>query len=240
MDKSKQIENILKEKCIIALDIQNDERLKQILIQIKPHFKWVKVGLELFYSKGPQILDDLNTLGFNIFLDLKLYDIPQTIYNATCALTNYPFNLLTIHLSGGANMIEKSISALKDNNHKGKILGVSVLTSFSEEEWGSTLSFPMKINNSIEKLITQKNCENLYGVVCSGQEIKLIKDKSSFKTVVPGIRWNNLHHDQARIITPFRALSDGADYLVIGREITATSNLEYSIQRLKDHLYELL
>lgn len=231
-------EDLLK-RCIIALDTQNECELNKLLENLKPHFKWVKVGLELFCSYGPVILEKIHSNGFRIFLDLKLYDIPQTVQNAITSLCNHPFDLLTIHLNGGNTMIEGAMSAIQSKNHPGKLLGVSVLTSFSEEQWSKTQCNACTIEDSIKTFIKQDSSSKIFGVVCSGHEIELIKKHTLLKSVVPGIRWTENKDDQVRIVTPKEAFAKGADFLVIGREITRSNDINKSVNNLKEHLHEL-
>lgn len=229
---------ILKEQCIIALDTPDDDKLENILSAIQGHFSWVKVGMELFYAKGPSILEKLYSKNFKIFLDLKLHDIPQTIHNSILSLNRLPFELLTIHLQGGSHMIKAAADAIAKNNHGARLLGVSVLTSFDELTWRKTQSIPSSISKSIHTLVTQDCARELYGVVCSGHDIVNVRSLTKLKAVIPGIRWSAPAHDQARIMTPSMALKAGADHLVIGREITHASNIDNAIQSLREHLNE--
>lgn len=234
------IDHILQSQCIIALDTQNDKKLDHILQSIRGHFSWVKVGMELYYSQGRNILDKLHQYNFKVFLDLKLHDIPQTVHNAILSLNHDPFDLLSLHLQGGNEMLLKAHEAIVQNTFKAKLLGVSVLTSFNETNWNLTLHQQSTIKDSIQSLIAQKNVQYLEGIVCSGYDCLDIKKFPDLKTVVPGIRWQAPSHDQARIMTPALALKSGADYLVIGREITQAANIELSIKSLKEHLHEQL
>jgi orotidine-5'-phosphate decarboxylase len=233
-------EDFLKNQCIIALDHQSSHSLGPLLDNIQHDFSWVKVGMELFYAQGHKILESLHQRNFKIFLDLKLYDIPQTVHNAILSLNHLPFDLLTIHLQGGVKMINAAGDAIKKHPLKAKLLGVSVLTSFDEATWNKTQTHTTSIKESIQAMISQDIQSSLYGVVSSGHEIVNIKKSTSFKAIVPGIRWSKNKHDQARVMTPAEALHLGADYLVIGREITGAENIQSSIQNLKDHLNEHL
>ncbi len=230
--------DLVKSKCILALDHQNDQSLPILIDQISGEFKWVKVGMELYFSQGYKILELLHRKGFKIFLDLKLHDIPQTVHNAILSLSHHPFDLITIHLQGGSHMIQMAYEALEKNNHHAKILGVSVLTSFDENSWQKTQSQKTNIKESIQTLVSQDLLSDVYGVVSSGHDISNIKKIAPLKVVVPGIRWSTSHHDQSRVVSPAQALSNGADYLVIGREITAAKNKSLAITSLKEHLHE--
>lgn len=232
------INELVKQKCILALDTQDDQKISRTLSEIQGQIDWVKVGMELYFSKGSEILHVIANQGFKVFLDLKLHDIPQTVHNAVLSLTKCPFHLLTIHLQGGENMIEVAADALRIAHHPAKLLGVSVLTSFDENHWQNTQAQKVTIHESIQTLIQQRSTNQLYGVVSSGHEVSTIKKSTNLKTVVPGIRWATSNNDQARVMTPAQALKLGADHLVIGREITNSPNISKAIQSLKDHLHE--
>lgn len=232
------VDHLIKNQCIIALDTQDEKKLDFILNAIDGKLEWVKVGMELYFSKGPKILEKLHSLGFKIFLDLKLHDIPQTVHNAILSLAQNPFDLLTIHLQGGSSMIKAAGDALKSKNHTAKLLGVSVLTSFDDSSWKKLHSYPTNIKESIKTLISQDGINQVHGIVCSGQEILDVKNASQLKTIVPGIRWNTSNQDQARVMMPALAFKTGADYLVIGREITQSPNIDESIKSLRNHLHE--
>ncbi len=232
------VDRILKDQCIIALDTQDDKKLDHILSAIHGHFGWVKVGMELFYAKGPCILETLHAKKFKIFLDLKLHDIPQTIHNSILSLNQLPFDLLTLHLQGGNSMIKAAAEAISLNKHQARLLGVSVLTSFDDIEWAKTQGTQISVKKSIQALVTQDNTKLLYGIVCSGHDVIDVKNATKLKTVIPGIRWNAQAHDQARVMSPIQALKAGADHLVIGREITQAANIELAIKSLREHLNE--
>lgn len=234
------VDQIIDSQCIIALDTQDDKKLDLILKSIQGQFSWVKVGMELYFSHGKSILDKLHQYNFKTFLDLKLHDIPQTVHNAILSLNSCPFDLLTIHLQGGNEMLTKADEAIKHNKNNAKLLGVSVLTSFDEINWSNTLHQKSNIKDSIQTLVKQDQTKLLYGIVCSGHDCLDVKKTVNIKTVVPGIRWKAPAHDQARVMTPAHALKSGADYLVIGRELTQATNIESAIKTLKEHLYEKL
>ena len=211
-------------KIIIALDSDNFDNIKFLLNTLRKEAFAFKIGYEFFFNFGLEGYKYISQQNIKIFLDLKLHDIPNTVYKGIQAIAKLNPYFTTIHLSGGDEM-QKSANKAKN---KTKILGVSILTSLDSEQ---TKKF--YFNENIEDIITSftkyslKN--KLDGVVCSPKEIKIIKKISLNKLLIitPGIRplnFKNEHDDQKRTMTPKEALQAGADFLVIGRPITKSTN----------------
>ena len=208
----------MKKKLIVALDFDSAEPALKFLDNLDPKRCLVKVGLELFISEGWQILDLISEKGFEIFLDLKLHDIPNTVANSIRKISNFNVALTTIHLNGGKDMIEAASSEKRGNI---KILGVSILTSLSKNDILeiTDTKFDIYFNN----LISIASNTNIDGVVCSPNELDKLKDFNKLK-VVPGIRNDITDDDQKRVMSSVEAYQKGADFIVVGRPITKSDD----------------
>ena len=222
-------------KIIVALDFNDYEKLESFVSKISPEECRLKVGKELFTAFGPQVVHDLQAQGFEIFLDLKFHDIPNTVYGAIRAAADLGVWMVNVHISGGREMLNAARQAILDSsNTKPLLIGVTVLTSLSQAELhevGVVVALPVQVQN-LAKLAYE--C-GLDGVVCSAQEANLIKQIThhDFLTVTPGIRLTKEKiDDQTRIMTPEQAIANGADYLVIGRPITQTINPSAVLQQI--------
>ena len=210
-------------RLIIALDFKNIDEMSHFISSLDRQKCIVKVGLQLFISEGPKVLDFLSQRGFEIFLDLKLHDIPNTVRKAVEEISQYNVKLTTIHLQGGRDMIQAANQVKGDT----KILGVSLLTSLDDSDTRELY------NNDLEKqfnnLINLATETKVDGIVCSSQELELITDPSLIK-VVPGIRNQESSDDQKRVMTSSEAYSNGADYIVVGRPITQAKYIEEAVK----------
>ena len=207
----------MNKKLIVALDFDSAELALKFLENLDPEKCLVKVGLELFISEGWKILDLISEKGFEIFLDLKLHDIPNTVAKSVRMISNFNVALTTIHLNGGKDMIEAA--TLEKGNIK--ILGVSILTSLSKNDIFKIThtEFDIYFNN----LISIASNTNIDGVVCSPNELDKLKNFNKLK-VVPGIRNDILNDDQKRIMSSMEAYQEGADFIVVGRPITKSDD----------------
>ena len=210
-------------RLIIALDFKNIDEMSHFISNLDPQKCIVKVGLQLFISEGPKVLDFLSQNGFEIFLDLKLHDIPNTVRKSVEEISQYNVKLTTIHLQGGRDMIRAANEA-KGNT---KILGVSLLTSLDDSDTRELYNNDFK--KQFDKLINLAMETKIDGVVCSSHELDLIKDSLLIK-VVPGIRNQDSSDDQKRVMTSCEAYSNGADYIVVGRPITQAKQIEEAIK----------
>jgi len=209
---------------IVALDFDNLDDAVSLAEKIQGLAPWVKVGLELFVSEGPSIVNTFKSMGFKVFLDLKLYDIPNTVKGATHAAINSGADLLTLHLSGGKRMCQAALDEVKKQNANMHIFGVSVLTSFDE---GELPGYNENLSRMVEILVKGAGEWGVYGIVCSGHEVaKMKKIAPSLKFLTPGIRLqeNSVNDDQRRVMTPYNAVIAGSDFLVIGRPIIEASD----------------
>jgi len=213
----------MNKKLIVALDFDNADKALNFLNNLDPNKCFVKVGLELFISEGWKILDLISDRGFEIFLDLKLHDIPNTVAKSIKKISNFNVALTTVHLNGGMSMLEAA-SSEKANI---KILGVSILTSLSKEDIFeiTDTNFDVYFNN----LISIASSSNVDGVVCSPNELDRLKDFNKLK-VVPGIRNNISDDDQKRVMTSSEAYKKGADFIVVGRPITKSEDPKKTLE----------
>tara|TARA_B100000963_G_scaffold65634_1_gene53867 strand:+ start:1697 stop:2350 length:654 start_codon:yes stop_codon:yes gene_type:complete len=208
----------MKKKLIVALDFDNARSALNFLENLDPKRCLVKVGLELFISEGWKILDQISEKGFEIFLDLKMHDIPNTVAKSVRKISNFNVALTTIHLNGGKEMIEAASSEKKGNI---KILGVSILTSLSKTDILEITD--TKFDTYFKNLISIASNTNIDGVVCSPNELEKLKNFNKLK-VVPGIRNDISDDDQKRVMSSIDAYQKGADFIVVGRPITKSDD----------------
>lgn len=207
----------MNKKLIVALDFNNAEMALNFLGKLDSKKCLVKVGLELFISEGWKILDLISNKGFEIFLDLKLHDIPNTVANSVRKISDFNVALTTVHLNGGTDMLE----AASSESGNVKVLGVSILTSLSKNDVFKITStnFDIYFNN----LISIASNTNIDGVVCSPYELQKLKNFNKLK-IVPGIRNDISNDDQKRVMSSNEAYRQGADFIVVGRPITKSQD----------------
>lgn len=217
----------MKERLIVALDLSDPERLEPTLRELQTTVGWIKVGMELFYRFGPEVVQRVKDHGFRIFLDLKLHDIPNTVERASRNLAALGVDMFNVHTSGGRAMMEGAARAAHTvaesmGRQSATVIGVTVLTSITPLVWKEEIHGGLELPEQVTHFSSLAKASGLAGVVCSPQEITRVKDVngSDFLTVVPGIRpaWAAVG-DQKRITTPREAVAMGADYLVVGRPI---------------------
>jgi orotidine-5'-phosphate decarboxylase len=206
------------DKIIVALDVPTKTEALDLVRKIEDQISFFKIGLQLYTTAGPEIVRSVLATGAKVFLDLKLHDIPNTVARAMDSAARLGVQMLTIHLSGGAEMIRAAVTARKNNL---SILGVTVLTSATEETLRE-IGISDKIDNQVLRLAKLGAECGINGLVASPREVKMLRAQfgAKIKLVVPGIRpsWSEAG-DQKRVTTPRKALDAGADYLVIGRSI---------------------
>ncbi|SFL99450.1 orotidine-5'-phosphate decarboxylase [Gracilibacillus orientalis] len=222
----------------LALDFRTAEDVKSFIEKHDLYGVPVKVGMELFYREGREIIDWLKEHDHPIFLDLKLHDIPTTVEKAMYNLAHLGIDIVNVHASGGSEMMKAAKRGLEagTNGKVPKLIAVTVLTSMDQ----STLQEELQIKQSVDQAVTRlalltKN-SGVDGVVCSAHEVPLIKQTcgDDFLTVTPGIRLSDSkQNDQKRVATPQLAKQNGADYLVIGRSITQAENPKANYQRVR-------
>lgn len=226
-------------KVVVALDFDNKEDALAFVDKINPSDCRLKVGKEMFTYFGPEFVKELTNRGFDVFLDLKFHDIPNTVAKAVAAAAELGVWMVNVHASGGLEMMSKAKQALEKYGEKAPLLiAVTVLTSMSEEDLqglGITRS-PAEQVMLLAKLTKEAGLD---GVVCSAQEAKILKSAlgEDFKLVTPGIRPAGApSDDQKRIMTPEQAVAVGVDYLVIGRPITQADNPQQVLQSINASL----
>ena len=229
---------ILKPKqIIVALDFDSVEEVNSVVRLLNPDIYRLKVGKQLYASEGPKILENLNKKGFDIFLDLKLHDIPNTVYKALKNLLDHKVWMTNIHLLGGEEMIQAAREAKEDTKSKAFLIGVSVLTSLSKKNIRN-MGFSIEISELVKILSVIASKNNIDGVVCSANEVPEIKENlgEDFITVTPGIRIQQENDDQSRVATLKEATKNGSDYIVLGRELTASKNISKMIKKLESYI----
>ncbi|WP_066194068.1 MULTISPECIES: orotidine-5'-phosphate decarboxylase [Gracilibacillus] len=197
----------------------------------------VKVGMELFYREGRQMIEWLKDNGHPIFLDLKLHDIPTTVEKAMYNLASLGVDIVNVHAAGGSKMIEAAKKGLLAGSTKDvpKLIAVTVLTSMDQHTLETELYIQQSVEEAVKRLALLTKDSGADGVVCSAHEVPVIKETcgADFLTVTPGIRLiDSNQNDQQRVATPQRAKQLGADYLVIGRSITQAEDPKASYQRV--------
>ena len=209
-------------RLIVALDFKNFDEMSKFAEKLDPNKCIVKVGLQLFISDGLRVLDYLSDKGFDIFLDLKLHDIPNTVMKAIEQITKFNVLMTTIHLQGGLEMIKAAIEVKKQT----KLIGVSLLTSLDTTD--TEVMYGNQLNDQFIKLLKVAEQSEIDGIVCSPKELQSITTNELIK-VVPGIRNSKLADDQKRVMTAKEAYENGADYIVVGRPITLSENIENTV-----------
>ena len=221
-------------RIIVAIDTYDLQEANLILDQLDPNLCKIKIGSVVFNSLGKSFLKEVSSRGFKIFLDLKLHDIPNTVYEAILGFHDCSIDMLTVHLSGGEEMLKKAMLAGKSINSK--VIGVSILTSLEESD---TLSlFNNKLDHQIRNLFEIAVKANLDGVVCSPHELEMsntILNSDSIK-ITPGIRDIKVEDDQARTMNAKEAIEQGATFLVIGRPITQAQDISTALKTFSDSI----
>lgn len=213
-------------KLILALDLPDADSAKNMLGLVKGEVEWVKIGLQMYLKYGADFVKSVREMGFNIFLDLKLYDIPNTVASAVKSLSGLDISMLTIHASGGAEMMKYALDAARQTNPNLTLLGVTVLTSFDDNGLSLT-GIPRRSAEQVELLARLAADSGLHGLVCSPLEIEMLRRKvsESITLVTPGIRPAGSNADeQKRIMTPSDAARAGSDFIVVGRPILKASD----------------
>lgn len=228
-----------KKNIVIALDYNRAEAALALADQLDPARCRLKVGKELFTHAGPDLVKALHQRGFDVFLDLKFHDIPNTVAKAVAAAADLGVWMVNVHAQGGSKML----AAARDSLHsfgkdKPLLIAVTILTSMSAEDLAELgLPEPAIMVPKLAKLAAENGLD---GVVCSAQEAAAIKSLcgAQFATVTPGIRpAGSDKGDQQRILTPSQAVAQGADYLVIGRPITQHANPLAELNRIYQELH---
>jgi orotidine-5'-phosphate decarboxylase len=227
-----------KEKIIVALDVPNSAAALNLVDELGDTISWVKIGLQLFTAEGPLIVKPMKSRRLKVFLDLKFHDIPQTALEAMRSAVALGADMATIHLSGGSRMVQSALEAAKDSQLL--VLGVTVLTSLDDDQLRE-IGVYQTAEQHVEELVALGQRSGLRGVVCSPLEIAPLRRKfgDSLTIVTPGVRPSgSTTDDQRRVMTPADAVRAGANYLVIGRPITAATSPREAANRIAAEIAE--
>lgn len=218
---------------IIACDFENKNNLYNFLDKLDGELPYLKIGMELFYKEGPLLIDELKEKGFKIFLDLKLHDIPTTVYKAMKNIAKLNVDITNVHASGGIKMMEAAKRAITEENAKTELIAVTQLTSTSDTALKEELLINTTMDETIRHYALNTKTAGLNGVVCSPLEAPIMKELGLL-SVTPGIRFaNNSNDDQVRVTTPAIAKELGSTYIVVGRAITKAENPKEAYLRAK-------
>lgn len=223
----------LQSPIIVALDFDNEVEVLNLITKIDPNSCKLKVGNELFTACGAKIVEKLVISGFDVFLDLKYHDIPNTVYRASKTAANLGVWMLNVHASGGEEMLNMAKEAINESIHKPLLIAVTILTSLDQFQI-ENIGLNINLQDYVLNLAKLSYKCGLDGVVCSALEANIIKQNiaNDFLTISPGIRLNDLDDDQKRTMHPITAIQNGVDYLVIGRPITKAKNPNQIIQQI--------
>lgn len=217
----------MENKIIVALDFDSSSRALNFVDNLDPKLCRLKIGKELFTAAGPNLVEAMIEKEFDVFLDLKFHDIPNTVASAVQVAADLGVWMLNVHISGGSTMMQSAKDAiLSHRDRKPILIGVTVLTSMSSTEL-SEIGIDNNLKDHVVKLAKLAYQSGLDGVVCSAEEAKLLRNSmpADFILVTPGIRREqDAAGDQKRVITPSQAIRNGSDYLVVGRPITQASS----------------
>lgn len=229
-------------RVIVALDFPSTGVALEHVRRLEPGLCRLKVGKELFTSGGPVLIKSLVELGFDVFLDLKFHDIPNTVARACAAAAKLGVWMLNIHASGGRNMLMAAKEAVDKEQHQPLLIGVTVLTSLSSEDL-LEIGINATTEEQVMRLAALTRESGLDGIVCSAQEAAILRTEigDDFILVTPGIRPAGVvSHDQKRILTPAQAIIAGSHYLVIGRPITQAKDPLKALMEINEDVNDAL
>jgi orotidine-5'-phosphate decarboxylase len=228
---------------IVALDVSSARDARTLVARLGDSCRFYKVGLELFATEGPDIVRALIGEGHEVFVDLKLHDIPNTVRSASRAVASLGASLLTVHASGGVDMMRAAVQGATEGgvpNRPCRILGVTVLTSHSAQTQAAAWGRPsVDVDAEVERLAGDTETAGAAGIVCSGHEAKSIRARFGTRLglLIPGIRLaGGDAHDQQRVMTPEAAASAGATWIILGRAVTAAPDPRAAMSRVHEEL----
>ncbi|RUO22331.1 orotidine-5'-phosphate decarboxylase [Aliidiomarina iranensis] len=227
---------------IVALDYAKPAAALRFVDSLNPDLCRLKVGKELFTAGGPDLVQALHARNFDVFLDLKFHDIPNTVAKAVAAAAELGVWMVNVHATGGAEMLRAASDALRPYGEKAPILiAVTVLTSMSAEQLAAT-GVERKLGDHVVALAKDARDAGLSGVVCSAQEARILRAKlgDEFLLVTPGIRpAGSEAHDQKRVMTPTQAITAGVDYLVMGRPIRESEDANQLLSAINHEISDI-
>ena len=209
-------------RVLVALDYPDAQSARELVARLDPSLCRLKIGKELFVRAGPELVREFTNGGYDIFLDLKFHDIPNTTAAACAAAADLGVWMVNVHASGGRRMMEAAREAIEKSGARTLLIGVTILTSMAQEDLAE-IGFSGEPEENVRRLAGLAKASGLDGVVCSAREAAMLKESlgAEFKLVTPGIRPAGAEvGDQRRVMTPGDAMKAGSDYLVIGRPIT--------------------
>ena len=214
---------------IIACDFSSKKETMAFLEKFGQRRPYVKIGMELFYGEGPQIVRDIKARGHKVFLDLKLHDIPNTVGKAMKSLSSLDVDIINVHAAGAIEMMQAAAAGFADCDKKPLVIAVTQLTSTDQQTMKNQLLIDYPMEEVVAKYAANAEAAGLAGVVCSPLEVPAVKKicGESFVTVTPGVRFaGEGKGDQKRVTTPQQAAELGSDFIVMGRSITGAGNPE--------------
>ena len=206
---------------IVAIDEISFNKASSIIDNLDSTKCMVKIGSVAFNSIGHKVIDYAAEKGFDIFLDLKLHDIPNTVKKSIKGLTNLPITMITVHTSGGKDMMVAAMEAVSGTDIK--VFGVTTLTSLNDDDTNKI--YQRNASDHVNAMLDLAESAAIDGVVCSPHELDLVSKRESLLSITPGIRLQDLNDDQSRVMSPEEAINLGSNYLVIGRPITQSDNI---------------
>ena len=217
---------------IVAVDETQLEDFQSVVDSLDSDLCMIKIGSVSFNALGNQAISYASSKGFKIFLDLKLHDIPNTVKKSIEGLVSLPIDMMTIHTSGGLEMMKAAMKAVEGSNIK--VFGVTALTSLSDED--TSLIFKRTAEDQVNAMLDLSEQAGIDGVVCSPHELSLVAKRKSLLSITPGIRLKDSNDDQSRVMTPKDAINLGANFLVIGRPITEAENIKEALLEIHNSL----
>ena len=213
---------------IVAIDEINFNKALNIINNLDSSKCMIKIGSVAFNSLGHKVIEYAAQKGFDIFLDLKLHDIPNTVKKSIEGLLSLPISMLTIHTSGGKDMMMAAMEAVSGTQIK--VFGVTALTSLNNDDTNQI--FQRTTAGQVDAMLNLAQEAGIDGVVCSPQELELVNKRENLLSITPGIRLQDSNDDQKRVMTPKEAINLGADFLVIGRPITEVENIGEALDEI--------
>jgi orotidine-5'-phosphate decarboxylase len=217
---------------IVAVDETKLGNFQSVVDSLDSDLCMIKIGSVSFNALGHQAISYASNKGFKIFLDLKLHDIPNTVKKSIKGLVSLPIDMMTIHTSGGLEMMKAAKKAVDGTDIK--IFGVTALTSLSDED--TSLIFKRTAAEQVNTMLDLAEQAGIDGVVCSPHELSLVTKRESLLSITPGIRLKDSNDDQNRVMTPKDALKQGANFLVIGRPITEAKNIKKALLEIHNSI----
>jgi len=217
---------------IVAVDESNIDSFKRVIDSLDNNLCMVKIGSVSFNALGHEAVLYAANKDFDIFLDLKLHDIPNTVKKSIEGLVSLPIKMLTIHTSGGKQMMQAAMQAVEGSNIK--VFGVTALTSLSDTDTNKI--YKRDAVDQVEAMLDLAEESGIDGVVCSPHELHLIAARESLLSITPGIRLRDSNDDQSRVMTPKEAIHLGANYIVVGRPITEAQDIKDALQEIHNSI----